>query len=269
MAMSVHSTSESYQLPESCQLPAESQLAKSQLPELPESCRAPHHPILNSVFKILCIIAVSRTSLDHWRDTKNKEWEQHVSMMTNRFQNSNITAGLVIATTTLFLSSQPPVEHLMPYTNSVSYIFAMISFGVALLGVISRASVLVIYETCTTHQDMDTLKYMSRHQVLALLIWLAYPSICLSVATCFLFMSIFIACFWSDNRIVSIITISGCVAFLLNGALTLYVFGVIAGQKSIDDRKTACARAESVTSAGRHSFRSRNIQRAVDGPTNA
>ncbi|KAG1719763.1 hypothetical protein EDB19DRAFT_1781557 [Suillus lakei] len=189
--------------------------------QLPKGCRAPNHPILKLGWKILCIIAVSRT---------NEEWKEHVSMMVDRFQHSNITAALIIATTTLFLSSQPPVEHLMPYTNSVSYIFAMISFGVALLGVISGAAVLVMYKTCTTHQDMNTLKYMSRHQVLALLLWLAYPSICLSVATFFLFLSIFIACFWSGNSVVCIITILGCVAFLLNGALTLYIFSVVTGQ---------------------------------------
>ncbi|KAG2752187.1 hypothetical protein P692DRAFT_20829949 [Suillus brevipes Sb2] len=203
--------------------------------EVPQNCRAPNHPILRLAFKILCIVAVSQKSLDHWKDTKNKEWKEHVSMMVNRFQNSNITAGLVLATTTLFLSSQPPIEHLMAYNSSVSYIFAMVSFGAALLSVISGAAVLVIYETSTTHKDMETLKHMSRHQVIALLLWLAYPSICLSVATCFLFVSIFIACFWSDNSVVNIITILGCVAFLSNGVLTLYVLSVV-GRRPVDDK---------------------------------
>ncbi|KIK45821.1 hypothetical protein CY34DRAFT_487003 [Suillus luteus UH-Slu-Lm8-n1] len=203
--------------------------------EVPKNCRAPNHPILRLAFKILCIVAVSQKSLDHWKDTKNKEWKEHVSMMVNRFQNSNVTAGLVLATTTLFLSSQPPIEHLMAYNSSVSYIFAMISFGAALLSVISGAAVLVIYETSTTHKDMETLKHMSRHQVIALLLWLAYPSICLSVATCFLFVSIFIACFWSDNNVVNIITILGCVAFLSNGVLTLYVLSVV-GRQPVDDK---------------------------------
>jgi hypothetical protein len=71
---------------------------------------------------------------------------------------TGLQAGLVLATTTLFLSSQPPIEHLMAYNSSVSYIFAMISFGAALLSVISGAAVLVIYETSTTHKDMETLK---------------------------------------------------------------------------------------------------------------
>ncbi|KAG2055563.1 hypothetical protein BDR06DRAFT_325372 [Suillus hirtellus] len=158
--------------------------------QVPENCRAPNNPILKLAFKILCIIAVSRESLDHWKDTKNKDWKEHVSIMVNRFQNTNVTAGLVLATTTLFLSSPPPVPHLMAYNSPISYIIAMISFDAALLSVISGSAVLVIYETSTAHKDMETLKYMPRYQVIALLLWLAYPSICLSVATCFLFLSL-------------------------------------------------------------------------------
>ncbi|KAG1896552.1 uncharacterized protein F5891DRAFT_1280581 [Suillus fuscotomentosus] len=71
---------------------------------------------------------------------------------------------------------------------------------------------------------METLKHMPRYQVIALLLWLAYPSICLSVPLAF--------CLWlslspasgSDNAIVNIITILACVAFLSNGALTALRF---------------------------------------------
>ncbi|KAG2061247.1 hypothetical protein BDR06DRAFT_249936 [Suillus hirtellus] len=201
--------------------------------QVPENCRAPNNPILRLAFKILCIVAVCRESLDHWKDTKNKEWKDHVSIMVNRFQNSNITAGLVLATTTLFLSSVPPIEHLMAYNSSISYIFAMVSFGAALLSVISGSAVLVIYETSTAHKDMETLKCMPRHQVIALLLWLAYPSLCLSVATCFLFVSIFIACFWSDNSVVNIITTLSCVAFLAHGVLSFYLVSVV-GRQPVD-----------------------------------
>ncbi|KAG1879314.1 hypothetical protein C8R48DRAFT_830015 [Suillus tomentosus] len=199
--------------------------------------QAPNNPILRLAFKILCVIAVSRESLDHWEDTKKKEWKDHVSIMVNRFQNTNITAGLVLATATLFLSSVPPIEHLMAYNFSISYIFAMVSFGAALLSVISGSAVLVIYETSTAHKDMETLKRMPRHQVIALLLWLAYPSVCLSIASCCLFVSIFIACFWSGNSTVNTITVLACLAFLSNGGLTLYVFSVV-GEKRVDDQKS-------------------------------
>ncbi|KAG1774303.1 hypothetical protein EV702DRAFT_541207 [Suillus placidus] len=140
----------------------------------------PTHPILKSAFKVLCVVAVSRTSLEHWGKTKDKEWKEHITVM----------AGLVLATTALLLTSNPPVTSLMAYDTPASYVFAMIAFSAALLSVISGAALVVIYETSTTHKDMEHLRHMSPHQIICLLLWLAYPSICLAVSTCCLFLSL-------------------------------------------------------------------------------
>ncbi|KAG1835697.1 hypothetical protein EV424DRAFT_1358341 [Suillus variegatus] len=187
----------------------------------------PTHPILKSAFKIMCVVAVSRTSLEHWRDTNNEEWKEHVSVMVNRFQNSNVTAGLVLATTALLLTTSSPVTSLMVLDTAASYVFAMIAFSAALLSVISGAAVVVIYQTSTVHKDMEHLKDMSRCQIICLLLWLAYPSICLAVAACCLFVSLFIACFCSGNVLVQVITATGCSAFVVNGLLTLHVFNCV------------------------------------------
>lgn len=187
----------------------------------------PTHPILKSAFKVLCVVAVSRTSLEHWGKTKDKEWKEHITVMVNRFQNSNITAGLVLATTALLLTSNPPVTSLMAYDTPASYVFAMIAFSAALLSVISGAALVVIYETSTTHKDMEHLRHMSPHQIICLLLWLAYPSICLAVSTCCLFVSLFIACFCSGNVPVQVITASSCSAFFISGILTLYVYDFV------------------------------------------
>ncbi|KAG1800123.1 hypothetical protein EV424DRAFT_1648011 [Suillus variegatus] len=187
----------------------------------------PTHPILNSAFRIMCVVAVSRMSLEHWRHTHNEEWKEHVSVMVNRFQNSNVTAGLVLATTALLLTTNSPVTSLMAFDTAASYVFAMIAFDAALLSVISGAAVVVIYETSTVHKDMVHLRDMSRCQIICLLLWLAYPSICLAVATCCLFVSLFIACFCSGNVLVQVITAIGCSAFVFNGILTLHVFNCV------------------------------------------
>ncbi|KAG0706313.1 hypothetical protein DFH29DRAFT_168393 [Suillus ampliporus] len=99
-------------------------------------------------------------------------------MMINRFQNSNLTAGLVLATTTLFLSLNAPSINLMTYETPVSFIFAMVAFNAALFSVIYGAAVIAVCETSTTHKDMETLREMSRHHIICLLLWLACPSIC-------------------------------------------------------------------------------------------
>lgn len=189
--------------------------------------RPPTHPILKSAFQVLCVIAVSRPSLEHWGNTRNQEWKEHVAVMINRFQNSNVTAGLVLATTALFMTSKPPVLGLMAFDTRASYVFAMMAFSAALLSVISGAAVVIIYETSVTHKDMERLRDMSPHQIICLLFWLAHPSLCLAAATCFLFVSLFIACFCSGNILVQVITATGCSVFFINGILTLYVYSFV------------------------------------------
>jgi hypothetical protein len=91
----------------------------------------------------------------------------------------------------------------MDYNTPVSYIFALAAFGAALLSLISGIAALVIYETGVTHKDMGTLKVslfvlggtwfdivqdMSRGKVVCLLLWLAWPSVCLAIAAFCLFL---------------------------------------------------------------------------------
>ncbi|KAG2360885.1 hypothetical protein BDR07DRAFT_1411399 [Suillus spraguei] len=192
--------------------------------QVPSYLRLPTHPILKSAFEMLCVVAVSRTSLEHWENTGNDEWKEHVRVMVQRFQNSNVTAGLVLATTALLLTSHSPVTSLMDFNTPASYAFTLIAFSTALLSVISGAAVVIIYETSVVHKDMECLKIMSRHQIIFLLLWLAYPPICLAISTCFLFVSLFTACFCSSNPIVIVTIALGCLVFLINGFLTLYVF---------------------------------------------
>ncbi|KAG1858397.1 hypothetical protein DFJ58DRAFT_876579 [Suillus subalutaceus] len=201
-------------------------------------------PILKLAFKVLCVVAVSRTSLDHWGNTKNDEWKDHVTVMINRFQNSNITAGLVLATAALLLVSSSPVTSLMAFDTPASYVFAIIAFSAALLSVISGAAVVVIYETSITHKDMESLRDMPRHQIICLLLWLAYPSICLAVAACSLFASLFIACFCSGNVLVQVITALGCLAFFINGVLTLHVFNFVGrpSAKPVDSERGSASK---------------------------
>ncbi|KAG1897840.1 uncharacterized protein F5891DRAFT_1191467 [Suillus fuscotomentosus] len=71
----------------------------------------PENIILCLCYKALCLIAVSKPSLDHWRylieRPIKKEWIAHKEMVVNRFENMNITAGLVLTTTAVFVSTTP------------------------------------------------------------------------------------------------------------------------------------------------------------------
>ncbi|OJA08192.1 hypothetical protein AZE42_11304 [Rhizopogon vesiculosus] len=190
---------------------------------LPKSCQPPKQYVLGLMFKVLCIIAVSRTSLDHWEDTRRDEWKHHTETVINRFQYSNITAGLILATTAVLLSSHPPVTPLMSYDTPASYILTLVASCAALLSVISGAVVIIMYETGTTHYDMQTLKGMSRRKIVFLLLWLAWPSVCLAVAAVCLFLSIFIACFFAGNIIVKVMASLCLVTLFVSGVLALDV----------------------------------------------
>ncbi|KAG2158133.1 uncharacterized protein EDB93DRAFT_1246619 [Suillus bovinus] len=197
------------------------------------------NPILKVLFEVLCVVAVSRTSIDHWAHTCGDEWKEHVKVMINRCEHSNVTAGLILATTALLLTSQSPLSSLMAYDISASYVFAVISFSAALLSVISGAALVVIYETSTVHKDMECLKDMTREHVIYLLLWLAYPSVCLSVSAFFLFVSLFIACFSSRNIFIQVIMALSGLAFTLNGILTIHVFCFVPMGKSLTNPKPA------------------------------
>ncbi|KAG1734885.1 uncharacterized protein EDB91DRAFT_1250710 [Suillus paluster] len=62
-------------------------------------------------FKALCMIAVSKPSLEHWddliNDEKRDEWDEHKKMVIERLGNMNVTAGLVLTTTAVFISTNP------------------------------------------------------------------------------------------------------------------------------------------------------------------
>jgi hypothetical protein len=157
----------------------------------------------------------------------------------------------------MFLSSNPPLIHLMAYNSTASYMFAMVTFGAALLSVTSGVAVHVMYETSITHRDMDALKvslfvwdsviwhisstchdgkyfacYVGWHAHRS--VWPLLPALCLCVSEVSSMMrilvthdvrtAIFIACFSVRKLFVTVITAACCATFILNGVLTLYVF---------------------------------------------
>ncbi|KIK35551.1 hypothetical protein CY34DRAFT_812040 [Suillus luteus UH-Slu-Lm8-n1] len=81
----------------------------------------PQNPVWCLCFKALCMIAVSKPSVEHWddliRDQKKEEWVEHKKMVIDRLGNMNVTAGLVLTTSAVFISTQPPFQPLMPYAS--------------------------------------------------------------------------------------------------------------------------------------------------------
>ena len=56
----------------------------------------PDSPVWAVAFRALCTIAVSRTNLNHWKDTRQEDWKEHTKVMINRFHYSNLTVSLIL-----------------------------------------------------------------------------------------------------------------------------------------------------------------------------
>ncbi|KAG1752023.1 hypothetical protein EDB19DRAFT_1824428 [Suillus lakei] len=128
-------------------------------------------------------IVISR-ALDHWKVTMSEEWKQQ----------PDFEPGPLFLPSDLLTRS-------MAYDTTISYMFAMVAFGAALLSVTPRVAVHAMYDTSVTHMDMDT--QISQAALLAL-------CVCRSTFKHF-----------------TIMTTANCVAFFFNGVLTLYVLSVL------------------------------------------
>lgn len=177
------------------------------------------------------MIAVSKSSLDYWGDLAQshdqipEECKIHKEMVMNRFENMNVTAGLVLTTSAVFISTNPPLDPLMPYGSHGSYILQMSAFVAALISLMTGTSVLIIYDTCYANRDILKFLMNSRWRRVCCLIMMAYPSLALAVSTLTLLTAFFIAGCTSDKLFVKIMTAGTYLSLMFLGLLALCVFG--------------------------------------------
>ncbi|KAG1880861.1 hypothetical protein F4604DRAFT_489842 [Suillus subluteus] len=210
-------------------------------PKIPKWCALPNHAIPRVLFKALCMIAISKSSVEHWeelrqisiknseeleRNSMDEKWEKHKKMLINRFENMNITAGLVLTSSAVFISTNPPIQSLIPYANQGSYILQVISFVTALMSLMTGTSVLIIYDTCYAHKDILESFKESRLRLIICLLLMAFPTLALIVSTFALMSAIYIAGFTSDKPYVKVLTGLACVILFLLAGLAIYVFNV-------------------------------------------
>ncbi|KAG0706976.1 hypothetical protein DFH29DRAFT_97874 [Suillus ampliporus] len=170
-------------------------------------------------------------SLEHWddliTDQRREEWDEHKKMVIDRLGNMNVTAGLVLTTSAVFISTDPPFKLLMPYASHGSYILQVAAFVAALISLMTGTSVLIIYDTCYAGADMKGLLRSlrrNRFRLVCCLVLMAYPSLALAVSTLALMTAVFIAGFTSDKLFVKILTAVTYVTLIVLALLAVYVF---------------------------------------------
>ncbi|KAG1880866.1 hypothetical protein F4604DRAFT_490029 [Suillus subluteus] len=205
-----------------CTPPGESRPPASWHDVLPENI------VLRLCYKVLCMIAVSKSSVEHWRYLTErpikKEWIEHKKMVMNRFENMNVTAGLVLTTSAVFVSTDPPSGPLMPYASNGSYVLQVCAFVAALISLMAGTSVLVIYDTCYANDRLLKSLMHSRWRRICCLILMAYPSLALAASTLALMTAFFIAGFASDKLFLKLMTAGTYLTLISLGVLAIYVF---------------------------------------------
>ncbi|OAX31761.1 hypothetical protein K503DRAFT_52394 [Rhizopogon vinicolor AM-OR11-026] len=111
-----------------------------------------------------------------------------------RLNNTNIMAGLLLTTTAVFVSTQPPLASLLPYTIRPCYIFALFSFMHALGSLLCGLAVVNIYDACDRTWVKDVMM-SSRFRLCCTLIFIGWPSISLTISIILLITSLLIACY--------------------------------------------------------------------------
>lgn len=142
-------------------------------PQLPSHWNVPNsqHPLFGPfprlLFQGLCLISVHRPSLDHHWKSKcdDDEWYKHMNEMVGQINNSNVAvgltpffvallirisvqSGLLLATTAVFLTTTPPMQSVLNYAITPSYVLALVSFAHALGGILTGTAVIAIYQSC-------------------------------------------------------------------------------------------------------------------------
>lgn len=156
------------------------------------------HPILSTLFRTLCLISIGRSSLKHHWVSKidDDQWEKHKKITIDKLNNTNIAAGLVLTSSAVFVSTQPPLTSFLPYTIRTCYILALGSFAHALGGLLSGLAVVNIYEACDRVWTKDVLM-ATRFRLCSTLLFISWPAISLTISIFFLMSSLLIACYAS------------------------------------------------------------------------
>ncbi|KAG1758229.1 hypothetical protein EDD22DRAFT_911544 [Suillus occidentalis] len=154
-------------------------------------------------YKALCMIAVSKSSVEHLRHLT----EPHKEMVVNRFENMNVT---VMITSAVFISTNPP-SPLMPYASHA-----------ALISLMTGTSVLIVYDTCYANNRILKSLMQSRSRRICCLILMAYPSLALAASTLALKTAFFIAGFTSDKLFVKIMTAGAYLTLIFLAVLAIY-----------------------------------------------
>ncbi|KAF9458507.1 hypothetical protein BDZ94DRAFT_1325446 [Collybia nuda] len=176
-------------------------------------------------FRILCLLSIGHRSLRHTYPhitCGQQLWDESRALLQNRVENTTVVCGLLLATTAVFLTTLPPSQPTLDYLVVGPYICILLSFGLALGGLIMGSAIIFVTSTCNVEWFINKWT-RSRSRLYCILFLVSYPHISVAISGSLCAIGIALAASFSENRLISI----GSVFVVLFPTATVSLFAWI------------------------------------------
>ncbi|KAF8658183.1 hypothetical protein AX16_002105 [Volvariella volvacea WC 439] len=171
----------------------------------------------------LCLVAYGRTNMDeiwfHVQPGHREEWEACLQRLNQRLGNQNIVGGLLLATTAVFITTEPPKPAIVQYTTDFSYLFLLGSFAMSVGSILSGSAIQFVL----THLPADWFCHnlcTSRTRIILTMWVLCYPLLSVAISATICAIGVILgAVSTKDNTLVI-----GCFIVLVLPVSLLFIF---------------------------------------------
>ncbi|KAK7472241.1 hypothetical protein VKT23_000362 [Stygiomarasmius scandens] len=113
--------------------------------------RESHPFILRLLFKVFCAIGHGHTEIESvWDLMQDDKFTDHKDRLASRYSSLAIMGGLLLATTSAFITTEPPRPDMLNYTERTPYLFLGFTFAATLIGAILASSIGWGISKCTS-----------------------------------------------------------------------------------------------------------------------
>lgn len=219
--------------------------AKAKIPGISWPWDAPDNPILAFCFRILCWLSVGDDNLELvWEVVHDSEekFAKYRKLKLGLISVITVVAGLLIATTAVFLTTSPPttnlstanppitITSLLPYNTYGAYAFMTASFGAALGALIVGSTQVYLLSTCSGYRFGRLLGRSSRFRLWYALALMAYPTVAVGFSVILCATSLVLAGWDGDHLLYKIGTLA--LLFIPTVSQFFFILNVFLSDKS-------------------------------------
>ncbi|KAL4066292.1 hypothetical protein V8B97DRAFT_2025557 [Scleroderma yunnanense] len=160
------------------------------IPKMPEHWKVPPTEpgrplsyLVAILWRILCVISIFRPDLEeHWVSKQCTEgWKMQEERTVSRLTNSNTAAGLILTTTAVFITTQPP-SNTWNYSQTAASCLCVFALSHSLMAIWFGTFVIIVYQAMTREWALEVLM-INRFRLSCTLMALALPTANLFLAT--------------------------------------------------------------------------------------